>query len=125
MMQKKTRHELQFSALTDRDTLPSSPKQTATGILEMDTNLARTLFFGLVIAIGLSNGSQAKAQHFHCHGCGCSEKPHSKVRLVKTYKQVSIPNYVCNSQETFYPQKGMVFKHRNQVDSFVVPFQVL
>jgi hypothetical protein len=77
-------------------------------------------FFGLLVCFGLTVCSTAAAQHSHCASCGCAEKPLSKVCLVKSYKQVSIPDYTCTSQETFYPQKGMVLKQRNQADTFIV-----
>jgi hypothetical protein len=77
-------------------------------------------FFGLLILSGWAICSTATAQHFHCHRCGCSEEPKSKVCLVRTFKQVSIPDYTCDFQETFYPQKGQVWSERNQNDSFVV-----
>ena len=85
----------------------------------MVNKLAMTIF-AIISCLGSPIASTAMAQQFQCASCGCAEKPHTKVCLVTTYEQVSIPDYVCNSRETFYPQKGMVMKQRYQNDTFIV-----
>lgn len=84
------------------------------------TNKLILVFVGMLICFGSQLSLSAYGQHHRCKKCGCSEKPTSKLCLVRKYKQVSIPDYDCVAQETFYPDKGMTWKQRHQTDSFVV-----
>lgn len=54
-----------------------------------------------------------------CPTCGCTEKPKSELRLVRTYRKVETPYYGTDQGQRYYHAKGMASHQRSTVDEFV------
>ena len=64
---------------------------------------AKVLTFVIILSPVLANPPTAAAEH-GCHFCGYRNVK-KVTRLVKTTKEIKIPNYQCSPSESFYPTR--------------------
>lgn len=54
----------------------------------------------------------------NCHHCGCQKHVKPVLQLVRVQTEVEIPQYACELQESFYPDKGSICYHDYRCDTF-------